>query len=489
MNDTGSTAPLPREALPEPVYEAAPELVDLYWEAWRMAWNHVVTREGAPQSPYMDEAFCPDTVWIWDTCFMAHFCKYGHTRFPGIESFDNFYLPLHDGTPSSLTIHHPDNPPLFAWTEYAYARFTGNTERIQRILLEKEYLQKHYRFFHEQPPPGTPAPPGARVPNDLHWTGNGYLWSGNASGMDNTPRGRGYPPGRRHEYEHMLWVDALAQQALAARHIARLADLVHASSLADEFREKHARLRDLLNRYYWDEDDGIYYDVLAADPGTRIKVRTPASFWPLLADCCSQEQADRLAEHARDPMGFGGEAPWPTLARNDPDYHTSGLYWRGGIWLPTAYMATKALEEHGHMDLADELALRLLRHMQKTYEDCDPHTIWECYRPEDPQPATDKDDRSRVRPDFCGWSALGPISLFIENVLGFHVIDGLNRRVEWRCRPERGVHGLRQLHFGGVTANLLRRADGSIEVTSNAAFTLAINGREVAIAPRHQVLP
>lgn len=45
---------------------------------------------------------------------------------------------------------------------------------------------------------------------------DGYRWSGVASGMDNTPRGR-------EDYDSILWFDLLAQQALAARRIATYA--------------------------------------------------------------------------------------------------------------------------------------------------------------------------------------------------------------------------------------------------------------------------
>lgn len=125
---------LDRSRLPEPVFDENPGLVDFYWRAWELAWDHVVEKPGAPASPYIDEAFDPDTIWIWDTCFMVHFCKYAPELFPGIQSFDNFYKPLHEGTEFPLCIHHTDNPPLFAWIEDAYLRFTGHTSRVRTIL-------------------------------------------------------------------------------------------------------------------------------------------------------------------------------------------------------------------------------------------------------------------------------------------------------------------------------------------------------------------
>jgi hypothetical protein len=69
-----------------------------------------------------------------------------------------------------------------------------------------------------------------------------------------------------------------------------------------------------------------------------------------------------------------------------------------------------------------------------TYQQYTPHTIWEAYNPELPMPSTGKDNEYLVRPDFCGWSALGPISMFIENVLR---------------------HGIRNLRLGELTVSII----------------------------------
>ena len=45
-------------------------------------------------------------------------------------------------------------------------------------------------------------------------------------------------------------------------------------------------------------------------------------------------------------------------------------------------------------------------------------TIWECYSPEKPAPATRWDGENYCRQDFVGWSGLGPIALMLENIIG-----------------------------------------------------------------------
>ena len=71
---------------------------------------------------------------------------------------------------------------------------------------------------------------------------------------------------------------------------------------------------------------------------------------------------------------------------------------------------------------AHQTAEGLLAQMNRTYRNYEPHSIWECYSPTADKPANGK-KKPVVRKDFCGWSALGPISLFIENVIGIYEIE------------------------------------------------------------------
>ena len=85
--------------------------------------------------------------------------------------------------------------------------------------------------------------------------------------------------------------------------------------------------------------------------------------------------------------------------------------------------------------------------------------------------------RKRVRPDFCGWSALGPISLFIENVLGFYETDASNGTVRWNLHQD-CTHGIRNLRFGDVVTDIIYNADaGHVEIMSNEPYKLFINDK------------
>ena len=470
-----------RALIPQPVFDAEPGYVELYWKAWEQAYAHVKWQKGLVQPLYMDEGLWDDTIWIWDSEFMVMFCKYAPKLFPGIQTLDNFYYTMLEDRGSSLRIQHPDNPPFFAWVENDYYKITGDRDHIRELLLDKKFLQRYWNLFPTLSPERKLQ--FDHYPIALKYKGIGYEWNGISSGMDNTPRTRAG--------KGMLWVDAISQQALSALYISRLAKVAGDGATAREFEKKWKELRRIVNKYYWDDSDGCYYDIVPAPSGETASVAdvqaspsawrttgilTPASFWPMLAEIPSEAQARRMTEFALRPDKLGGEVPWVTVSRDDPDFDANdGWYWRGAMWLPTAYMGIKALEKYDFMEAADTTAEQVLSWMLRTWRDYEPHTIWECYSPTAPAPSSNHG--KRVRPDFCGWSALGPISLFIENVLGFHDIDASSRTVRWDIRHD-CRHGLNNLTFGDTTTDLLYDpAASTVTIRSNKPYCLILNGK------------
>lgn len=152
------------------------------------------------------------------------------------------------------------------------------------------------------------------------------------------------------------------------------------------------------------------------------------------------------------------------------------------MWLPTAYAALKGLVNYGFFKEAHDAASKLLEHMYKTYTEFEPHTIWECYSPEEFKPAINESNGKYVRPDFCGWSALGPISIYIEFVIGFYNIDAFKKIVEW-AKPDDVKHeiGIKNLRFGSVITDIKALGE-KCSVTSNEPYTLKINGKDYDIS-------
>ncbi len=458
-------------------------LVNLYYKTWELASARVRKGpEGMVASPYMDEHCYEDEIWIWDGCFMVLFTKYAPKAYPGKETLMNYYVPLHDHVRTPLVIHLRDNPPLFAWVEWENYLFTGDVAQADLVVKHKRYLQKHFEYFNTVPKGdvNTDCSPAYNpiFREVVHGTDGlilGYKWTGRGSGMDNTVRGRDAGG-----YDSILWVDAICQQALSALHIARLCRERGEKAEADKWQREYERIKRLVNEKYWDEQDGFYYDI-DAKTGEPCRIKTPASYWAMLAEIPSHEQAARMVTYLEDEAYMGGRYPWTSLSRDDKGHDSAtGEYWRGGVWLPMVYMGTKALEKYGFTALADQLAERVVRQQLRTYHDFLPHTIWECYNPSGDTPSTEYGKWARR--DFCGWSALGPISLFIENIMGFRNANAITRTLYWDLKPANGTHGLRRFRFGDVQTDVVYDAEKQrIEVDTNRAYTLCINGKRLKV--------
>jgi len=454
--DAGSYRPLPlptrygaRKKIPEPVLDDE-DLIELHKEAWTLYFRHLRwPRQGTGlPSDYIDEAFNPH-LFQWDTAFMMFFGRYAHRAFPAIVSFDNFYAKQHaDGyicreiderTGEDFVfedLKHTVNPPLFAWAEWDYYRLTGDDRRLARVLLP---LVKHYEWIRAN----------RRTPAGLYWN------TGLGSGMDNTPR------------EGEAWICMTAQQALAARCIAQIAERVGAPEVAKRFRSEYAELETLINERMWDPRDRFYYDLKDGKPS---RVKTPASFWPLIAGVVPPDRVRALARHARDPKTFGRPHRIPTLSADHPDYQAKGDYWKGAVWAPTNYMAIRGFAAAGETELAREIAENHLKNMLEVYKKTE--TIWENYAPEKAAPG------DPARRDFVGWSGLGPTAILYEQVLGLEA-DGVTHTLTWRIH-RRDRHGLKQLAFGQVEVDVVARAREKpddplvIEVRCDGPFALVV---------------
>lgn len=462
-----------KKEIPLPVYPNR-EMVNLYYKTWEIVADRVRKGpEGLPASPYIDENCYEDQIWIWDTCFMVLFAKYAPKSFPGIESLDNLYKPIHEKATTPLKVHLVDNPPLFAWVEKEYFDFTGDKKRLDDILNKKQYLQKHFHWF-AQVKAGEQfsCSPQRIYLNSIK--DDGFTWTGGACGMDNTPRGRDVGG-----YHKILWVDAISQQALSARCIAEMEQILGNTEETKKWNDEYESLKGKINLLYWDKQDDFYYDVTIANK-QPCRVKTIASYWPLLAQIASRDQARSMVHHLMNPEEFGGNYPTPSLARSDKDYnHQTGDYWRGGIWLPTTYMTIKAIEKYGYHDEADSIAEKVINQQLATYKNMNPHTIWECYSPSGNAPSTEHGRRARQ--DFCGWSALGPIALFIENVLGFKTVSAARKEVWWRLKKNKGRHGIKNLKFGDIVTDIVFDGKDTVLVNSSSSYSLIINGSNYSV--------
>ena len=181
MPDTSSllfrpvALPFPAETVPQPVCDGEPGFVRLGEFAWRQAWDHVFESDRLPHSPYLNEGCRTNRIWIWDSCLMAHFARYS-PAFPVEQTLDNFYDVMENRCSSDILVHHPDNPPLFAWTELLLYRISGAAERADRLINRTRSLERCYDWF-ENGDSGQLFD-WAAMPRLAKRLRLGYMWSG-----------------------------------------------------------------------------------------------------------------------------------------------------------------------------------------------------------------------------------------------------------------------------------------------------------------------
>jgi neutral trehalase len=403
------------------------DLVAVYDETWtllREFWKRGNHANGF-HSRYFSH---PDSSRInqFEACFATFFLAYSNRIFPATSVLDTFYAKQEDsgairGEYSEKTgkpILGHDNPkgvqpPLFAWAEHTLYHRLGVKKRIRDVM---PVLERHNAWIEQT----------FKAENGL------YSVPLAATLMENSPReGAHYP------------VDFNAQMALNALYLAELADIINDKDTNYRYKKAYFSLKTKINALMWDEREGFYYDL--DEKQRRLRVKTIASFWPLLAEVPNEARGERLIEHLVDPREFGIENPFPTLAVRDKNFDPGGLGFRGSVLPPFTYMVIKGLQKYQRNDLAREFAIR---HLYYVLDGLYPASgkkgsLYEAYLPHEEGPARWPGKRGFPRTMFLPYTALTTISLMIENVIGLDV--SLPRKtVDWTIPTleTMGIEGL-----------------------------------------------
>ena len=446
---------------PEIIFDAKPQWIKLYQTAWEIT-RKKLDFESAGKENFPIMTCMPGVlkIWQWDSCFMAMFAKYSNGIIKSMNNLDLLYSFQKENGYISMAYHLPGgeeafgervNPPLFAWVEYDYMQFTGDTSRLPQVY---PVLKKYYQWLKN---------------NRRRQHGLYYFEDTGSSGMDNSPRS-GYSAYMKAGSD-VCFVDLSCQQLLSARYMAEFAKILNLHDEHEAWQQEAADLSALINQYHYKAVTGFYYDCFEATMNVLAN-KTVAGFWPLLAQAADQEQAEALVRHLNDPAEFNSGCPVPSLSMDDPNFREDGGYWLGSAWAPTNYMVIKGLEKYGFSDLARKLTAEHLNVMTEVMNDPQYGGIWECYAPMSPARPARRAEGVLVREEFCGWSAIGPISLMIENIIGLN-FDAVNRKILWNlnssCR-----NGIRNLLFAGQVISLVYDGQKSITVNAAGDFELEI---------------
>ena len=449
--------------LPAPIWPARPSAVECCWKAWEIAFRNL--RQPPAESPFIanfiDTAF-NNCTFMWDSCFMLMFGRYGSRAFNFQRTLDNFYSRQHtDGficreiaiadamerferfDPSST------GPNLMPWSEWEYYQHFHDRERLARVF---PVLLAYTQWFR----------------TNRTWQDGTYWSSGWGCGMDNQPR---LPPGVHVSFEHghLSWIDTTLQQIFANKLLVRMAVELGRTGETADLASESERLTDFVNQEMWGSSAAFYFDRFR--DGTLSHTKTIGAYWSLLAGIVPGDRLQPFIAHLRNTQEFARPHRVPTLSADNPAYDPRGGYWLGAVWAPTNYMVLRGLNATGAHDLAHEIGLNHLAHVVKVFEDTG--TLWENYAPESASPG------SPAMKDFVGWTGLSPIAIMFENVFGLRP-DVNRNELTWDVRLL-DEHGVESYPFGpGATLDLrcARRASAAeeprIEATATQPFNLAV---------------
>jgi neutral trehalase len=436
------------------------DLTDMY----ELTWSHLrdFWKKGTPANGLAGRYFnlprC-ESINQFEACWSTFFLVYSNRIFPAAAVLDNFYgkqeadgairglYSEKDGRPLPI----PGNPeavmpPLFAWAEYNIYHKVGLKKRVREVMpvLERYFDWLETRFKQD---------------NGL------YAVPLEATMMSNSPRQDAVYP-----------VDFNTQQALNALYMSALGDILNDKEISYKYKRAYFSLKTRISSLMWDERRSFYYDL--DKNGKQVRVKTAATFWPLLAEIPNEVKAEALIRHLSNAKEFGIDHPFPSLAASEADYDKAGGGFRGSVFPFLTYMIIKGLEKYGKFEFARECSIKHLYYMLEGLhpEEDGTGSFWEAYAPQQEGPSVWSGNKTFPRSNFLPYTALSSIALMIENVIGLYI--SLPRKtVDWMM-PTMEIMGIEDLALKRNMISILSNKSGrgwEIRLESEKLYYLTIN--------------
>jgi len=400
-----------------------------------------------------------ESINQFEAILATFFLVYSNRVFPVLSLLDNFYHKqeedgairgeywIKDGTPVlSRKNREGVLPPLFAWAEYNIYHKIGLKKRVRENM---PILERYFAWLEK----------ACRQENGL------YAVPLAATVMTNSPRQQAKYP-----------IDFNTQVAINALYMSALGDILNDKEISYRYKKAYFSLKTRISSLMWNDKDRFYYDLDKDEK--QVKVKTAASFWPLLAEIPNEVRAEGLIAHLTDPKTFGLDNPFPSLAANEKDFDQKGYGFRGSVFPFLTYMIIKGLEKYGKFELARECSIKHLYfvleglHTEKGMKG----TLWEAYAPSREGAASWPGNTQFPRPLFLPYAALSTVALMIENVLGLYI--SLPRKtVDWII-PSLEIMGIEDLALKRNMISILSNKSGrgwEIRLESEKLYYLTVN--------------
>lgn len=319
------------------------DLLLYYYKCWYELWLNTQL----PQQYWTAPIICPSTttysrgIWLWDTGFQVMGLVSGKEK--AIELAKNQIRVMVENQHSDGRIPREvwaDGPRFFGMGVQAPGILSLAALEIYRVtgdwfFIEEIYdrLRKNHEWFERNTDPDRDGL---------------YTWSGADSGWDSSPRWDQKVSGA---------VDLSCWMYLDRVLLAEMSSILGKEGMATAYHSRAKQTAQRIQRWMWDATDGLFYDV---GPGPRaIRIKTPASFFPMFVGIASKEQASRMVEALTDPKTFWTRYPVPCAAQDVPGFNPN-KYWKGNVWVNLNWIVIQGLRRYDYHRLADELSGRTL---------------------------------------------------------------------------------------------------------------------------------
>lgn len=143
--------------------------------------------------------------------------------------------------------------------------------------------------------------------------------------------------------------------------IAQINDIFGYEAVANQWRDRAASRQELINRFLWDEEAGLYFDYNFTT-GDRRRYEFATTFYPLWAGIASVEQAQQVVHNLPE-----FEAPGGLLTST----RVTGSQWDAPFgWAPLHLFAVQGLHRYGYHREAERLARKFISLVVQEFEKC-----------------------------------------------------------------------------------------------------------------------
>ncbi len=374
---------------------------------------------GAPAGKINDFWAKPSSIfagcYLWDSAFISQIWKYWDVKTAGRILKPLFNRQAEDGRiphhVNPIQISKISQPPLLAWA-------VSNLDLSPEYLLEVYPLLKKYNEWLCE---------NRQLDSGLFFWQHFY-----ENGIDNGPRFTDQSDKIKDDLTNIAPVDLNSYLVLQYDALIKIAkklkpffDKQELNADIQIFEEKKSRLIEIIQKYLWDEEYGLYFD-FDFNKNQRVEINTIVSFFPLIAEIPNEHQTSLMVNHLGNSHEYNTKIPFPTIARNDNHFEKDT--WRGPVWVNAAYLVIKGLEKKQLFQLSSELTYNLVKGVYNTWKN--EGFLYEFYDPDryDLKELTRKKGNLYKRlslgkkpvKNFVGWTGLVN-SLLIESIVGFSI--------------------------------------------------------------------